>query len=507
MRAALPFVCLLATASLAQAQLPSDGKTSYARDARIRIPFELRTEDPASSVKLYVSRDGGAWQEYDSARPGGKKEFTFTADRDGPYGFATMTFFKDGTTDPARKDQLTEQRRVVVDRAPPKVLSVRSTVNADGSPGVEWDVTDENMDPRGVRLMYRWSDGSDRFVPIDVGVPFAARDQRHWQLRPNDRMQVKVVATDRAGNKAESDPVWVSGKDGARGGDVVRDPRPSGAGTSAVRDAEVAPAAGGGARVPVPLFYVKTKEVTLNSMLNVGPSGILAATLYWADEKLQWAKAPGELGPQRPVESNTPDQTKPIPLPFTFTAPKDGLYNFIIIVRNHNGTNFRIPRQGDAGHVQVIVDTTLPTVEILETKVAPNGDRGAVVNIKWRAQDANIAPVPMKLEYKALKGEDWKAITPDWIDNDGHHTWTAPAGQGHEFLIRVTCRDRAGNETAVTTKDPVNVDLAIPQVEYGDVGPGRGPPGGGGGAGAGARTNNLPEMPSPLIEVPGGKKG
>ena len=498
MRATLPVVCLLATAPAAFAELPFDGRAYHARDARLTIPFELRTDGQASSVKLYFNFDGGAWQEYDTARAGQKKVFVFNAERDGPYGFATMTFFRDGTSDPARRDQLTEQRRVIVDRARPKILSVRSTLNADGSPGIEWDVADDHLKPKGIELMYRWPEGN-QYQPIDVGVPFAARDRRHWQLRPNERMQVKLIATDWAGNKAESDPVWVSARDGVRNADVVRDTRPAGAGASSVRDTEVAPA-GGGARVQVPLHYVSSRVVSLNSSVNTGPSGITGASLYWADETLKWAKGP-ILGANKPVEANTPDQVKPIPLPFVFKAEKDGLFNFIIIAENHRGTNFRIPKPGDPGHVQVIVDTLKPAVEILETKVAPNGDRGAVVNIKWNAKDANIAPIPIKLDYKAIgRGDEWKAITADWIDNTGQHTWTAPSGEGHEFLIRVTCKDRAGNENAQTTKEPVNVDLTVPQVEYGDIAPGgRAGPGAGGVSG----FREAPPIGAPNIEVTG----
>ncbi|HVK09405.1 MAG TPA: hypothetical protein VM597_11575, partial [Gemmataceae bacterium] len=463
MRATLPVVCLLAAATIAVGQLPSDGRASYARDPDIRLKFEVQADKPADRVELYFTYEGGAWQRYDSVRNGQRKEFIFKADRDGQYEFATMTIYRDGSSDPPSKAQLTAQKRTIVDRTRPKILSLRSTVNADGSPGIEWDVSDEHLKPKGIELMYKWPDGT-RFEPIDVGVPFSARDHRHWQLRPNERMQVKLVATDWAGNRTESDPVWVSAKDGVRSADVVRDTRPAGSGASAVRDAEVAPAGGRG-RAQVPLHYVNNRAVALNSWVTVGPSGLKAAYLYVADDKLIWKKELEE-GPKPAPEANDPDKERKIPLPFVYSAQKDGLFNFIIIAQTHRGTNYRLPVQGDPGHVQVIVDTLKPVVEILETKVAPNGDRGAVVNIKWRAQDANIAPIPIKLEYKAVGrgGDEWKAITPDWIDNTGQHTWTPPGGGAYEFLIRVTCKDRAGNEGSFTTKDPVNVDLAVPQV-------------------------------------------
>jgi hypothetical protein len=208
---------VLLFASAAAAQLPADGRTSFSRDDRIKIPFVLsaNSRSAATKVVLYYSFDGGSWQEYESASAGGKREFIFEATRDGPYAFATMTHFRDGTTDPPRRDQLTEQRRVVIDKTPPRFLSLRASVSADGAPGIEWDVADDYMDARSVKLEFRWPEMS-RFEPIDRNVPFGARDSRHWQMKATDRMQVRVVATDRAGNRTESDPVWVSGRDADR---------------------------------------------------------------------------------------------------------------------------------------------------------------------------------------------------------------------------------------------------------------------------------------------------
>ena len=479
MRPTLPLLLLFASALPALAQLPADGRTSYARDDRIRIPFELRTGGPATRVILYYSFDGGAWQEHDSARPGQKREFLFRADRDGPYSFATMTHFSDGTSDPARKDQLTEQRRVVIDKTPPKILSLRPSLSADGAPGIEWDVSDDNMDPKGIKLEFKWPEMS-RFEQIDRNVPFGPRDSRHWQMKSSDRMQVRIVATDRAGNRKESEAVYVSGKDAERSGEFVpKTPSANGASSSIEKD--VTPAGGTRAAQPA-LHYINTKKVSLKVNATVGPSGLTKSFLYTADDKLVWLKAK-ENGPQAAPETNAPEKLRIVPVDFEYEAKEDGLFNFIIIVENHTTQSGRVPKKGEASQVQVMVDTTKPVVEIISTRVATNGDRGAVVDIRWKATDANIAPVPIKIEYQAIRrnrqdAPEWKAITPDWIDNTGQHTWSAPPGDAYEFLIRVTCKDRAGNENKFETVKPINTDLTVPGVEGVDVAPGRGGPGG-----------------------------
>jgi hypothetical protein len=481
-RSALSLVLLFAFAAAATAQtpsrgkLPTDGRVSYSRDDRIHIPFDLKNDGPATKVVLYSSFNDGPWEEAETARPGQKRGFIFKADREGSYAFATMTHFASGRTDPERKDQLKEQKVVVFDKTPPKVYSIRAVTSNAGAPGVEWEVTDDFMDPKGIKLQFRW-DRTETFRPIEQNLPFSPRDTMYWQLKPDDRMQVRLIATDWAGNRTESEPVWVSGKDGERGGDPTH--RTPAAGTSGMRDA-VVPAPGARAIQPT-LHYLNTQSVALKLNAEVGASGLTKATLYWADEKLEWKPHKDIKGPMAAPDTNSPDKVRIIPVDFNFQAEKDGLYNFIIVVENHWIASRKVPAKGEPGDIQVMVDTTKPAVRFIDPpKATAKNDRSVVVNISWEAKDANIAPVPIKLEYSAVRrdrpGEmgEWKAITPDWMDNIGQYTWLAPTGESHLFMIRVTCKDRAGNEGKVETVTPVNVDLEVPKVQGVDVAPGKG---------------------------------
>lgn len=468
MRIALSAVLLFASAAAAQAER----NTSYLRDDRIRIPFDLRNAGGATRIVLYYSFDGGEWREHDSARAGARREFIFRADREGTYGFATMTHFTDGPSDPPRKDQLKEQRRVVYDRTPPRVMSLRANLNAENAPGAEWDVADDHMDPKGVRLEFRW-DGAGDYKPIDRDVPFRPRDSRFWQLKATDRMQVRIVATDRAGNRTESDPVWVSMKDAERGDGPA--PRAPAAGVSSTRDADVTQT-GGSRTAPPNLHYVKEQTVALNISATVGASGLKDAVLYVTDSSLQNWKIAQRLGAKQAIKAGDGYE---VPLQFVAKVEKDGLYHFMTVYENHLGPNRRAPKPGDAGDVQVMVDTTPPAVVIESTRVSSNGDRGAVVNLRWKATDPNLAPVPIKLEYAPVTnkpGEQpvWTAITDGFIDNSGQHAWPVPTGEAYEYLVRVIAKDRAGNETRKPADKPVNVDLTVPSSKDVQVAPSRG---------------------------------
>src|SRR5262249_28507276 len=197
----------------------------------------------------------------------------------GTYSFATMTHFSDGRTDPPRKEQLTEQKTVVFDKTPPQVVSLRSTLAADGSPGIEWEVFDKYLAPRGIALEFRW-DGQGNYRPLDENYRFAARDSRHWKMRPDDRMQVRLIATDRAGNKTESDPIWVSARDADQGGGPVPKSSAVAGTTSGARDPD--PIQRVGARTAATLTYINTKTVKLNINAEVGPSGLTGANLWVA---------------------------------------------------------------------------------------------------------------------------------------------------------------------------------------------------------------------------------
>jgi hypothetical protein len=478
-RQALPLVLLFAAAAAGET-LPTDGRTSFTRDPDIVIPFDIKDTSKVSKVILYSNFDGGQWQEADSITAGGRRKFQFRADREGPYGFATLTEFRDGTTSPPNRDQLVEQKRVVYDRSPPRIAVFRAATSADGDPGVEWDVVEENLGNRGIQIEFRWSDERD-FRSIDRDVPFRGRDSRFWKLKPRQAMAVRLVATDRAGNKAVSDPIWVGDKDGAADAPPIRataiGSSAAGAGAGAVRDPAVARAGG---TVQPSLHYLNTKKVKLSMNALVGPSGLESATLWVADEKLVWKKADEKEKLPAPPAVN-PEEKRKLPIDFSYETPGDGLYNFVIVVRTHKHQSRPDPRVGEAGDFQVMVDTTKPKVDITSTTVSRAGERGAMVDVRWKAEDKNIAPLPIKIEYQPIKpeggGGEWKAITQDWVDNTGQHTWTVPTGEAYLFKLKVTCRDRAGNTQEVITPNPVNTDLSVPGVDGVDVKPGDGKPG------------------------------
>lgn len=481
MRIRLPIVLLLAacivglSAERGSSQNPAnDVRVSYTKLRQFFIPFKAEPNRPVTELRLFVQRNGGEWEYLTSAQPT-QKGFNFFTNQDGTYAMTVQTVFQDGTTDPTR-EQLRADLKVVIDSVPPRI-TVRPFSTSDGAAGVEWDITDEAIDAATIRLEYRWP-GMVDWAPIDKGVQFRARDQRTWVLKPEQRIEIRVKASDYAKNETVSPAVTTSTtvgdnrqspmNNGGMGGSGMGN---SGMGNSGLGD-PVNPNRQFGTQ-----HFVNSTQVKLNYNVTVGPSGIKKVTLWRQDEKQVWSKAMEKDGDDLKPEKDPPavvpgDRPRTEPLTLTHDVQKDGTYGFSIVVESRAGASGKEPKTGDAPQTTIVVDTTPPLLKMNEPKVRPNGtpDQGALVDIAWQATDKNLAPAPITLEYAEKVDGPWRVIA-EKIDNTGKYTWAVPPTEPYSFYVRVKAIDRAGNMSTDTSKQNVIVDLTVPQVEIRDVTP------------------------------------
>lgn len=477
MRVRLPIVllCLLSGFASLAARAQPGGPDERVRHTKLRqffVPFSADPKRPISELRLYVQHNGGKWELLTSAQPT-QKGFNFFANQDGAYNMTVQTVYQDGTVEPAI-DQLRSDLKVVIDSTPPRI-AVRPFSTADGAAGVEWDATDEYIDAATVRLEYRWP-GMAEWAPIDKGVPFRARDQRTWILKPDQRIEIRVKANDLAKNEGVSPGVTTS--------PTIGDNRQFTGGTSGVSGSGMSPAIGA-VDNPAPKsaigtqHFVNNTTIKLNYNVTVGPSGLKKVTLWKLDEKNLWTKAlekdGNDLRPDRDAPAVLPgERPRTEPLALTHDVQHDGVYGFLIVVESRAGTSGREPRPSDPPQTTVVVDTTPPQLKMTEPRVRPNGTaaQGALVDIVWQATDKNMAPAPITLEYAERLDGPWRVIA-DKIDNTGKYTWAVPPTEPYSFYVRVKAIDRAGNIATDTSKQNVIVDLTIPQVEIRDVAPGK----------------------------------
>lgn len=391
-----------------------------------RGPFQKAMKLPLSNM-----------QELNS----GKRGFNFTADRDGDFEFTVQFIYSDGTTSPAFED-LRPQQRIIIDTTPP-VIRIAPIAS-----GVEWSVTDDNLDPRKLALKCRWPGNRD-WMPI-TDRALRPVDRYNWQLQSGKVLEVRLEAEDRAGHKSVSPVIRVS-QDVQSGGT---------AGTNVSRPGPSTPSMGGSPSIPAPrIEYVNTLKFDVDyTIQHMGRSGIQAAHMFVLRNQGNW-----ELVKRFPVHVTPGDRDQTLSLPYE--AKEEGTYGFYVIPESGAGKRAENPRRDDPPLMWVVVDTTPPVVKITDVRVKPGGSRGPVVEITWDASDPNLMPQPVSLEWSTDK-KKWNEIKYR-LDNlpgstMGRYAWEVPDENLWKFWIRARAVDKASNTGESMWPQEVIVDLEQP---------------------------------------------
>ena len=96
----------------------------------------------------------------------------------------------------AAQMQLSAQQRIIVDTTAP-AIKVYPSQN-----GVEWVASDDNLDPRGVRLQCKWPSSREWTTVNDRA--FRTSDRFAWKLDPGRVLEVRVIVKDKAGHETVS---------------------------------------------------------------------------------------------------------------------------------------------------------------------------------------------------------------------------------------------------------------------------------------------------------------
>lgn len=448
-----------------QAMSPRPAKLRF-HAARERGRFELVSEKALNDLEVI-----------DSDR--NRRGFRYSSPSDGAYEFALQFVYPDGDVTPTDA-ALAAQYKIIFDTRPPLVR-----LEPSGASGVQWEVSDENADPEGVVLQVRWQ-GSGNWSPINPR-PLNLRDRYTWQgLSPSQPLEVRIVAKDRAGLEMASRPLVLPNS-----GTTTSNPATGGFGDPYGASAPNRPQ----------IDYVNNVNLTIASKLTrVTRSGVKAAHLWVNEGKSGWRKFTEETLSQ-PIDPSTPDPT----IRMKYTAPKDGLYGFVVIPVNGAGGKQDDPRANDPAQILVEVDTELPYIKIKSIRVAPGGAVGPRVEIEWDAKDKNPMPEPIVLSYAETPNAPdsaWKLITPSPIADTGRYVWEVEDKNLWHFHVRASYVDKASNRSVDVYDKEVLIDLETPSAIIDRVeGSGRM---NGGGASPRPSTSVKPTSPSasPPATVP-----
>lgn len=426
--------------------------------ARVEQAAKDKGTPVPTHVQLYYSLARGQWQAgpkralnaLDTNSVDGKKGFDFTADRDGEFEFSVQNHYGDGSTAPARVDELASQLRVTIDSTLPAVR-----LNVIGN-GVEWTATDDNLDPDGVRLQAKFPNWPE-WKTVDTR-PFRAQDNYAWKLAPGQVLDVRVLARDRAGNESFSVPVQVPGS----GAFNTAFPRVGGS------DAPLPPT---GAGMPQPrIDYVRTPNFDIDYKIDrAGRSGIEAAELYVQPPRGGWKKA------DRYPLTKTAHAGDSLKLKYTAAEADEGMYGFYVAPESGAGVKADPPGPNSTPMVYVTYDKSPPYLQLTGVRVGAGTGKGPSVEVMWETFDQNLLPDPISLEYALTKdAAQWTEIRyrlPPGSERNGadnlrryvgQYEWVVPDEKLWKFYVRARCVDKAGNSTTHVYKDAVVVDLEKP---------------------------------------------
>ncbi len=437
----LRFVLLLtaALAAPAFARGQDAAEESYSRVRNFLIPFTAGPgKERLREVRLLASTDRGlSWQQIDQQFPNATK-FTCRTSQDGVYWFTVQTIDGNGQANPAAPAPRDVSLRVIVDTQAPSVrLTPLTPLN--GQVGVSWDIRDENIDPRpeALHLEYRVQNGTGPWQLVRITAPVP---QIYWTPETAEPLEVRLKASDKAGNIGESSTV-VS-LNGPVGGGVVggtsnQVPRPS---------FQQAP-------IEVKRKLVNKKVVTVQYQVDqVGKSGLSAIDVWVVKYGGVWQKVDA-------ATVKNPEPKTSIPLEF----PEEGLYGITLVAKSGVGKSEPAPRQGDAPQMWVEIDLTPPVVDSVDVRVLDGAQKGKVA-IYWRAIDKNLKQKrPITLSYAEKREGPWIPIDPQPELNASPFLWTVPQEAPSQFFIRVEAADKAGNVGQAVTPNPVLVDLVVPR--------------------------------------------
>lgn len=475
--------------------LPADVAALNQRAIQIPIEFNAGRRREIKELLLFVSVDQGRnWTQEAVALPT-DEAFNFYAPRDGIYWFSVCVIDQNGRREPIDINAAPPGLKVLIDTQPP-VLRMRIAERIGDDVSVAWDLQDAYPELNTLKLMWRvagdatapWHD-----VPINPGI----NGQKQFRVNTPGPVTIKMTIDDSARNKAHA-MQEVSGPSGrsvaARGSYGTTDagaagmphaivppgvapppgrdilpvtslenpgferPRgnPIASSPGAARDPnENGPVASNVANPALTRSEAKTNTQLINSTeislayeaSKIGPSGLKAAKLFMTmDDGHSWQELAEDRNRQQRIGAK---------------LPGEGVYGFRLMLESGAGLSKGPPLAGDQPEMRIEVDLTPPQVELFE--LAPDPANTSALILRWSAQDKNMAPNPVMLEWSENPEGTWKPIANGPIANTGTYTWRLPGQMPVRVFLRIRARDLAGNIGEARTLKPQLVDVARPE--------------------------------------------
>lgn len=126
---------------------------------------------------------------------------------------------------------------------------------------------------------------------------------------------------------------------------------------------------------------------------------------------------------------------------FSFQAPADGWYSFIVQTRDAGGVMTPANLRSATPSIRICVDTQVPVIEELSADTTTTQEK--LPQIHWKIAEPNLKEI--WADYRALGGEWMPLFLP--VQEQGTHTWKP--SWGGELEVRMQALDKAGHRSEV----------------------------------------------------------
>lgn len=435
---------------------------------RMKIPITLEFDkrNDLREIVLYSSADEGkTWSQAGLAKPD-QGEFQFTAPGDGQYWFTIQTVDKNGIKSPADPYKAPVGQKIVVDTIKP-LVKLKAERKGDEILA-SWEVTEEHPDRETFVLEYHLPD-----QPPTVWTPIPAMPgpvgTGTIKPAPTSAVSVQLRVKDTAKNEGSA-VIEVPA--------VVEPPLPPPLNVRPPQPLAIQSNSGGpppltaGAPPLMPMrgalppkTLVNRADVKLDfDVTNIGPSGFGTVEVHVTiDEGAHWTQLPPDPATIQPPEMRGLGQARGS---VSVHLPEDRkVFGFYLIVRSRAGMGKERPLPGTAPQIRLERDLEAPVAKLIAAD--PDPTRHDTLILKWSATDPNLTDRPITLQWAPKPDGPWEFIGgPDLPNTTSSYAWQVPptAAAATSVYLKLTVRDGAGNEAVAQTKDPVVVDMNIPEV-------------------------------------------
>jgi len=155
-------------------------------------------------------------------------------------------------------------------------------------------------------------------------------------------------------------------------------------------------------------------------------------------------------------ESESPQRSSPL----SFVAPREGLYGFLVIVRNEAGASSPPPTRQTEPQQWCFVDWTPPLLQFHTVQKDAMFTASRRVLLRWTAYDAHLLDRPIDLYYLLADQPLWIPIEQH-LPNSGRYDWRVPDSIGGRMIIKLVVADRGGH-VVERFSEPLRIDAATP---------------------------------------------